>query len=70
MFKELYIEIFQKERQKEFLKLCESYDKLNEGKIETKNLIKVILKVTRNKYEESQIKKFVEQLVSDPFEKV
>ena len=62
MFKQLYTEIFQKARQKEFLSLCEADDKLNDGKIEPKNLEKILKTITRgssSQFSDEAIQKFV-----------
>lgn len=62
MFKQLYTEIFQKARQKEFLALCEADDKLNDGKIEPKNLEKILKTITggsSSQFSDEAIQKFV-----------
>lgn len=62
MFKQLYIEIFQNKRQREFLKLCEADDKFNDGKIEPKHLEKVLKAITggsSSQFSDEAIQKFV-----------
>ena len=62
MFKQLYSEIFQNKKQREFLSLCEAEDKLNDGKIEPKKLEQVLKTITAGSSQpcsEEAIQKFV-----------
>lgn len=68
MFKQLYVEVYQKNQEKRLLALFEKHDKLNEGRIEPADLKKVLVELGAGSsyFSQDAVSKFVDQLPGDP----
>lgn len=65
MFKDLYLILFQKQRDKDFIRLCEEKDKENNGTVPPEALESALMSVSSDQFSKQEISDFVAQLARD-----